>query len=343
MSGGFDLEDWCESNLSRWTKSSGDEFTCECPFCGKWSSFYINCGDSDKHGAYVCFACDQRGRDAAQLIAHVEGISWAEAKRFIFTNTIKLRRKTELFSLSDRIRGLRDKERPADRSEVEYPLPKGFKPVWDEKKEKWSYPTYLKERRIKPATAKAWGLGYCRFGDYAGRLIVPILCPNGYSFTGRAMDAGVEPKYKNPTGADHGRLFIGWEQADLHGDFVLVEGPFDAIKFSQHGIPALAVGGKVLHTEQLQMLFTLRASQAVTVCLDPEEKLAPLDVASQLAVHFWTVNVAELPMGTDPGDSTASVGRAAVANAGRFTGARGARIRARLGKSAAKRDSRFGV
>lgn len=339
----FDVESWGEANLTRWTKSAGVEWTCECPNCGKWSSFYIN-GET---GAFVCFACDFRGKDATGVVAHVEDISWAEARKYIFTSTVKLRRKSELFTLADRIRGLRpDAERESDELEpLAFDLPKGFRPVWD-KKRGWSYPVYLKERRIKAETAKRWGLGWCRFGDYANRLVIPINCPNGRSFTARAMVDDLEPKYKNPTGADHARVLIGWDvYADRHAmirsDLCLVEGPLDAIKFDQHGLPALAVGGKVLHSEQLEMLFELNPRQAITVVLDPEEKLSPLDIANQLSVHFGGIYVARLPDGVDPGDSTRRQAHKAVDKAERFRGTRGERINAHLGLVATKADDRF--
>lgn len=338
----FDIETWGEANLTRWTKSAGVEWTCECPGCGGWSTFYVN-GET---GAHVCFKCDLKGKDATGLVALVEDISWAEARKYIFTSTIKLRRKTELLTLADRIRGLRpDLERDEEPGPMEFSLPKGFKPVWDDKRG-WSYPAYLKERRVKAETAKRWSLGYCRFGKYANRLVIPIECPNGYSFTARAMEADIEPKYRNPDGADHARMLIGWNihanrHALIRSDLCLVEGPLDAIKFDQHGIPALAVGGKVLHSEQLEMLFKLDANLSITVVLDPEERLSPLDIANQLAVHFTSIYIARLPYGTDPGDSTKTQALRALATAERFRGVWGERMREHIGLVKRKAEDRF--
>lgn len=339
---GFDVEEWGESNLKRFTKSAKSEWTAECPSCGKWSTFYIN-GDT---GAFVCFSCEIRGLDATGLVALVEDLSWAEAKRYIFRSTVKLRRKSEIFTIADRIRGLRpDAERKEDESEdVCFNVPAGFKPVWNNGS--WSYPTYLKDRKIKAETARKWGLGYCRFGDFANRLVIPIECPFGYSFTARAMFPGVLPKYKNPTGADHRRLLIGWNvhsnsSGTINTDICLVEGPLDAIKLDQHGIPALALGGKNLHSEQMSMLFELDPGLVVTVMLDPEELLAPLDLANQLSVHFSRLRIARLPAGIDPGDSTKSVAKAAVMSAEPFSGARGAKAWAKIVMSSRRLSDSF--
>lgn len=339
MDSEFDIADWIETNLARAAKSAGDEWTFVCPWCEKWSTAYCNA----ETGAYICFACGNKGQNIVGLVAEVEGVTWSEAKKWLFKRTVKLRRKSDLFTLSDRIRGLRTSDTAGEALEsdtVAFDLPRGFRPVW--KDGKWSLPLYLKERRIKSETARRWGMGYCRFGDYANRLIIPIECPNGYSFTARTMEPDVEPRYKNPPGADHRRLLIGWNVARTRGDLCIVEGPLDAVRFDQHGIASLAVGGKVLHSEQMAMLFKLKPSQAVTVCLDPEELMAPLDVASQLAVHFERIYIARLPMGVDPGDSTRTQAMEALSGAERFSGGRAERVRARLSGAKTVGDRRFG-
>lgn len=323
MSSKFDIEAFGETHLERFTKSAGDEWTAVCPSCEGWSCWYVN----EKSGAFVCFKCDFKGKNAIGLVALVLDLTWAEASKHIFTNQVKLRRRTDAFTLIDRIRGLRNKDRPSEDDPINVELPVGFKPVWDEKKG-WSYPTYLKERGITRDTAKTWGMGYVRFGELSDRLVIPINCPNGFSWTARAMKPGVEPRYYNPPEAPQSRLFIGWNVANLRGDVCIVEGPFDAVKFHQHGIQSLACGGKVLHSEQLNMLFTLSPEQAITVCLDPEERVAPYDVADQLLVHFNRVYVARLPMGIDPGDSKKSVAVETMRKAKRYKGSRSARLAA---------------
>lgn len=330
-----DIADWVESKLERATKSAGDEWTASCPRCDKWSTFYINA----ETGAFVCFACEFRGKSLVGVIAEVEGCSWAEAAAFLFKESVKFRRKGDIVTIRERARLLRSKEAEPEPPAVDAPLPREFKPVFGPKG--WSFPGYLKQRRVKPSTAKRWGMGYCRVGKYAGRLIIPIVCPAGHSFTARDMIGDQEPKYLNPPAADHRRLLIGWNVAKLTGDFCIVEGPLDAVKMDQHGIPTLAVGGKVLHSEQLKMLFSLSEQAAVTVLLDPEEATAPFDVASQLSVHFERIYIARLPMGTDPGDSTKSQAAAALERAARFKGARGARTSALLERSRARAADRF--
>jgi hypothetical protein len=331
----FNVRDYVESRLDKARDSAGSEITANCPRCDRWGGFYVN-GET---GRFVCFKCEFRGSGIVGLVAEVEGISPSEARAYIFKNSVTLRRREDIFTLGDRLRGLR----PIEASEssrdapplVDAQLPREFRPVWDGKA--WALPAYLKERRIKSTTARAWGLGYCRVGNYAGRLIIPISCPGGNSFTARDMTGGQLPKYLNPPGADHGRLLIGWDKVDLTKDICLVEGPLDAIRWYQHGISALAVGGKVLHADQLGMLFHLSPHQAVTVALDPEERTAPYNVAQQLSVHFEQVYIARLPDGVDPGDSTQSQAEAACETAVRFTGERVSKLKGRLMELRGKR------
>jgi hypothetical protein len=266
------------------------------------------------------------------LIAHVEGISKGEAQRYIMRHEVEFRRKETPQTLVEKILALRDGETPED--EVDFPLPKEYIPVY--KDGRWRMPVYLKERRIKKATAREWGIGWCRKGRYGGRIIIPVECPNGRSFTARDTTGEQQPKYLNPKGADHGRLLLGWKQTSIEGDLAICEGPLDAIKLWQHGIPALALMGKVLHPEQLAMLMLKPVDAAVTVMLDPEESEAPYKVAEQLMCRFDNVSIAWLPQGIDPGASTRKQAWEAYDNAVQYTGDRSGRLSAIVGASKKK-------
>jgi hypothetical protein len=288
----------------------------------------------------VCWKCDFRAHTVVGLIAQVEDISWSEARAYIFTRSIKLRRKEDVFSLADRVRALRPHAIVDDESEasVAVELPEYYVQIFDpRRKPTWQLPRYLRERGVKPSTAASWGLGYCRKGKYGDRLVIPIDCPAGVSWTARAMSAEVKgPKYLNPPGADHRRLLIGWHCARVTGDIVLCEGPLDAVRLFQHDLPALALGGKELHDEQLAMLRRLPAKAAVTVMLDPEEELAPFKLAERLSLHFEQIYIAKLPRKTvdgkklDPGESTRAQAHRAVDGAALWGSSRGPRTAAML-------------
>jgi len=328
----FDIEEYIESNLSKSrpvNSKNGFEYTAVCPSCNKYGGFYINI-DS---GAYLCNKCEFRSNSVIGLVAHVEGISWSEARSFIFSKTIKLRRKSDVFSLSDRIRGIRETDRNVDETFFNVDLPDRYIPVFDEKRQQqWKIPTYLKKRKIKSITVKKWGLGYCDGGKYENRLIIPIDCPNGVSWTGRSM-GDQKPKYLNPPSANHSSLLIGWNVSMITGDIVLCEGPIDAISLWQMGVSVLGLGGKELHDGQLSLLMTLSKNSAITIMLDPEETVAPYKIAERLSVHFDYIFIARLPLmqikgePLDPGNAPKNIVYDALNKAERWNGSRLMKIR----------------
>lgn len=346
----FDISDYLEGALKRPKDSANGELTAECPSCGKWGKFYVN----RESGRYVCFSCEFRGKSIIGLVAQLEGLDWSEARGFVFKRAVKFRRRESMLSLSDRIRLIRpgaEIDEDVAAGPVDFAMPKGVTPVWTEKGG-WRLPPYLKDRGIKSKTAKAWGMGYVMgrlWLEFAGRdkpfclasrLMIPIECPAGRSWTGRDMDSGGIPKYLNPPGADHRRLLIGWSVARLTGDLVICEGPLDAVRLWQHDIAAVALGGKELHDEQLAMLTELSPESSVTVMLDPEEKLAPLNVAQRLSLHFKNIYMAKLPDGVDPGSSSREEAHEAVENSKKWAGGRSPRLAALLDKSRAAIDYR---
>src|SRR6185295_2428334 len=161
---------------------------------------------------------------------------WREARARVFRESLQLRRRSDIFTLRDRIRSIRPESIVEDEEEekVDVPLPDGFRPCWS-KRSGYAVPKWLtKSRGVKRTTARAWGMGYVRIGKLAQRLVIPIRCPNGNSWTARDMTGDASQKYMNPYDADHSKLLIGWHCTPLTGDLVLCEGPFDAIKLWQH-------------------------------------------------------------------------------------------------------------
>lgn len=378
----FDLRAYVEEKLDKAKPSAGShgqEMTGTCPSCKRYGGFYVNVDT----GGYVCFKCPLKGRTPAGLVEVVEGISYAEACAFIFRRSTRLRRRETIFTLKERLQAIRPHaatEEATAVTVVDDALPGAMQPCYAHKagKDVWQLPPYLKERRIKSATAKAWGMGFVPRGTkhtktcwrnggerctpdcswrYGGRLIIPVDCPNGRSYTARDMLGHQHPKYLNPTGTDFRRLLIGWNMARLTGDMVICEGPLDAVKLWQHSISCVALGGKELHDEQLGMLMSLPTSTAVTVMLDPEEALAPLKVAERLSSHFENIYIAKLlevdggpmrgfdsdgePNKLDPGNSTSIEAYEAIEHATRWTGNRVSKLAAKLSRAKAATASRW--
>jgi hypothetical protein len=134
--------------------------------------------------------------------------------------------------------------------------PSTFVPVWDETRpegEQWSMPQYLLERGMTRRTAARFGIGYSEDYRYAGRIVLPVVCPAGVSFTTRALDPDDKLRYLSGPGA--GQLVFGWPQLPADADeLVLVEGPFDATSVYQARLPVLGLMGKSLREAQVLMM-----------------------------------------------------------------------------------------
>lgn len=316
----FDYQAHFERSLPS-ARVAGEEVVGDCPFCGKAGKLWAN----RKTGRWICFRCDEGGR-AAKLIAELEGITISEAEALIFRATVTARKPSMPESLVE-VFGAR--LAAADDGPVDEPLPSGFAPIWNPKTGKWRMPEYLLKRGVTREAAKHFGIGFCNHGRYGGRVLVPVVCPHGSAWVARAVDEKKEPKYLNPPRAALGRLIMGWD--DVAGsDFVIVEGAFDVVRLWQHGIKAVAMLGKRLQPEQYGLLRCMPRDATPTVMLDPEEKAAPLAMATTLARHFERVFVAALPKGVDPGSSTAEQARTALDSAWRYSDPRSSALKALL-------------
>jgi DNA primase len=320
----FDVVEYCRDNIDNVKLNATKQLVGDCPWCEKSGHFYV---DSET-GNYICFACDQRGNRLVGVVAQIEGISDGEARRYIMKHNVEFRRKETPQTLLSKISSLEEK---TEIHPTVCDLPPEFVPVYQDGR--WSMPVYLKQRGIKRDTAREWGLGWARRGRYGGRVIIPVMCPAGRSFTARDATGAQSPRYLNPKGIDHGRLLIGWNHHPIGGDVVLVEGPFDAIKLWQHGFPAMALMGKVLHIEQFVMLIAKPTDVSIIIMLDPEEIEAPYKVAEQLVCRFRDVSIAKLPLGMDPGDSTREEAFKAIEDAVPYNGNKMSKTLAMIGNS----------
>jgi len=339
----FDWEEWALDSLDEAKLSGVKEINARCPFpdCGKAQKLYFN----RRNGAFICFSCKRAGKTGIALYAEVEGLTFKEAAAAIFRGSIDTRRKGTIQELIEQVGALDDDEEDAEpKVEVVAELPDEMIPIFEQGRtpKEWRFPVYLRERGVTRESAKFWGLGFCKRGRFEGRLVIPIECPNGRSFTARDMTGELQPKYLNPTGVDHRRLLFGWQTLEGSADFVICEGPLDAIKLRQAGFPAVALLGKALLEAKLALLCKVPKDAAAIVMLDPEASVEANEAALALKVHFERVFVAMLPAGSDPGDASVEAIRRAVDEAEPFNGSRSAVVGAALAAARARLKSKFG-
>ena len=138
-------------------------------------------------------------------------------------------------------------------------LPPEFKPFDDAyKPSSRIFRNYLYERGFTPVQVNNftihYGIKYCTFGPYGGRIIFPVYADNQLiTWTGRTIHTNHNPRYKSlspdteKSKADGFNPAIGpitnfllW-QDNLNGmnasTLILTEGPFDALKTNVLGRP----------------------------------------------------------------------------------------------------------
>jgi len=285
--------DWIIDNLDG--EEIGGSIVCTCPLCDKEKHLYIHAEDF----FWRCFKCGETGHNIYKLVAVIEGITETEARKKQFKEIVFFRRQDfKQNEWKEKFRSLL--KNTVIEETINVKLPDEFIKI-DNK-----IPVYLKDRGFDIDTVRRFELGYCNFGRYTKRIVFPIRCPNGYAFTSRTV-CGVEPKYLHPSGAKLSNLIYGWKQAapKVGGEIILVEGTFDVIRLSQHGIVSLGLFGKQLHKKQKRLITGLKPS-SVTVMLDsddPKIDKSINDISLKLS-GFTDVYIARLPYGIDPGDST---------------------------------------
>jgi DNA primase len=148
---------------------------------------------------------------------------------------------------------------------------------------------------------KTYQVGYCGFGTYKWRVIVPVY-ENGkvVYFVSRAFFKDVKPVYKNPgkeeCGVGKEEVVFNLDSARKEGRAVICEGVFDAIKVGKEGV---AIFGTSL--SELQKFKILDAVKKIYVMLDLDAIDKSIHIARSLRVPKIDVSLVKLPSG-DPGD-----------------------------------------
>lgn len=298
------IEDYLDSVVNKIQVRPDGEATGDCPLCGKTRDhFYVHVGhDIDsrgrsRHGRWICFSCGEYG-DFWRLLGELEGMSPARAKAWWIAQGRETKPATTVDKVRDRLSAL--VRRSQTGFKVEIGLPMGFNRI------KRRRPLVLAQRGVSLATARRYGLGYANEGEAAGRIIFPVRCPLGHSWTARAVNDDTSPKYFAGEGA--GRLLFGWDVAfsgEPPRELVVCEGPMDVLSLAEAGITAVAVMSKSINEERATLLR--RSGVTLVVALDSEAQSEALRVSEALG-H---VPLVLLDSG-DPGDTPPKVLIAAV-------------------------------
>jgi|TARA_Y100000289_G_C3929071_1_gene155298 DNA primase len=167
-------------------------------------------------------------------------------------------------------------ETPEDIEQV-VELPREFKTLTGQKSgDKTRALEYLYSRDISDLDILKWKIGYCDFGEYQGRIIIPSFNKSGklnYFVARSFVDDWM--KYKNPKASKNivfNDLSINWDD-----DIVIVEGAFDAVRHD-NCIPVL---GSTLRENHKLFEKICRNKTQVYLALDEDAKVKELGIAKK--------------------------------------------------------------
>lgn len=315
--------DWAEYTRNkggmRALRGRNDEYLLACPDCGK-PKLAVNVG----RRAWRCFVCGEGGRDAASLVAKVEGLRFSEALVQVMSG---------YRGAVGRIDILEQTLEPEDTRRLGWipkplPWPDGFGWLTPFEAAPWKgvasqAVTYAVGREWPEYAAEAMRLGVCRTGRFRGRIIFPVFDPGDrlIFYQGRATWTPdprerhiktLSPRRDNPdeqSGPSDCLLNLQFVESRQLDHVLAVEGPTDAIKAWPD---VVATFGKSFSLRQMELLVRAGVKK-LDICWDndiitPEQRArgvisgyeAALKVAPQLA-DLFEVRVVCLPPGFDPG------------------------------------------
>lgn len=276
---------------------SGGNLIVTCAHCEKPKLWVLTVDRDDVRApAWQCFFCGDSGRSAFSLVRRLEDCDTFRALELITKfqkgnePLIDLRRLVE-----ERLIGEVELW-AAEGARVE--LPDEFIPVQVGDKRR-DLPRYFADRGIGPKKAHRYGLGWCEYGYFKKRLVVPVTSDGEVAFfVARYMKAkppeGVK-KTLYPKGAKPGRYLYNYDRARYCDRIRIVEGVLDAIHV---GKSAVATFGTSLSQYQLELLMRTAAKE-ITIMWDRDAVDKARALADRLA-DLWTVRVVELPDARDP-------------------------------------------
>lgn len=263
----------------------------ECPFCHHVrTSFYID--PVTKY--FKCHYCDEGG-GLIRLIADVLDETHDDAIRRVLTQN----------TWAD----FEDEEVEEEQEPVVMALPEEFELLGEQttmgNKRFWKY---ARSRGINARMARRYRIGFCRRGQYTGRLIVPVYWQGQLeTFVARAVHDQVELKVTTPEGNRQSTTLFNLEQVWGQKTVIVVEGVFDALAIPDR---AVATFGKKISRAQAELLAESGAKKVIFVW-DSDAKGDQARHAFTLT-SFFEVKTATLPAGVDPSSALPSVLRRAV-------------------------------
>lgn len=240
-----------------------------CPSCGRSDKFSIY----KTNGACVCYregSCDFGKRFFHHWLAMTANIPLQQAREIVYGSS---RRHSE--ELNVNLDDEKDKKEE-DLEPVLWPPP-GFLAI--DAPESGPGAEYLAGRGVSMDLAKLYDIRYC---DMIRRVVLPII-RNGkcYGWQARAIDkVDSGSRMRNNTGFRREKVLMFGDSLDRTDPLILLEGPFDALKFHGKG-GILCTMGKNISSRQVELINESPA-RTVYLGLDADADREMIELSKKL-------------------------------------------------------------
>lgn len=242
-----------------WTSEGEHQF--HCPKCNHHK---LKLSVNIDKGVFKCWICDYSGTKISPLIRRFAPSYYADWR--LLEGEIDLDKYDTIFA-----------------DEVELPpqiidLPENFQTLTGKKTRLKQKPlNYLYSRGFTDTDILNWKIGFCDFGEYQDRVIVPSFDSQGnVSFFIARSYTDDWMKYRNPKVSKD--IIFNDLNIDWDNDVILVEGVFDAMK-CKNAIPLL---GSTLRENSLLFQKICERKPNVYLALDEDAKEKEFGIAKKL-------------------------------------------------------------
>lgn len=277
----FPIVTLLETVLGKGQLKGNDNVAFHCPFCNHHKKkLEVNTRSQHWH----CWVCNAAGRKLPILFKRLN---------------VERSKISQLIKLIDDVE-LRPRKTTTDTPVLH--LPEKFRPLWVFDKTSPEYRNavhYLyKKRNVTIEDILKYRIGYCRSGEYKGKIVIPSFDANGSLnyFVSRAYYDDDAWKHKNPNASKDiigFELHVNWEMP-----IILVEGAFDAIAIKRNAIPLF---GKTI-PDILKKRIIERNVKTIYICLDNDAKKQALETAEYFMANGLDVYLVDLPNDKDPAE-----------------------------------------
>lgn len=267
-----------------WTNEEEHQF--HCPKCNHHK---LKLSVNIDKGVFKCWICDYSGTKISPLIRRFAPSYYADWR--LLEGEIDLDKYDTIFA-----------------DEVELPpqiidLPENFQTLTGKKTRLKQKPlNYLYSRGFTDTDILNWKIGFCNFGEYQDRVIVPSFDSQGnVSFFIARSYTDDWMKYRNPKVSKD--IIFNDLNVDWDNDVILVEGVFDAMK-CKNAIPLL---GSTLRENSLLFQKICERKPNVYLALDEDAKGKEFGIAKKLREYgIRTMSIKITPY-SDIGEMPVSV------------------------------------